>query len=291
MTEETEKPVAPIKIGDNDRTVVPTLPGEAAFLLYLHIAWYGFRRHFAYRSAALAGAFTNTVFGILRAYVLIALWTARPGLAGYDLADAMTFCFLSQAFIGPMQVFGGGLQLAERVRNGDVAVDLVRPASLQLWSLSDDVGRAAHLFLLRSLPPTVVGAVLFELVLPPGPAAWLSFAAGFALGVVVSFAWRYLIALSACWLVDDRGTQSLSLVLTLFFSGMVLPLNLFPGWLGDLARVLPWSAMVQVPADLYLGKRDILDALGFQAAWAVALLTLGALATSAARRKVVIQGG
>ncbi|MFF4412233.1 ABC transporter permease [Streptosporangium sp. NPDC001559] len=291
MAEETEKPVAPIKIGDNDRTVVPTLPGEAVFLLYLHIARYGFRRHFAYRSAALAGAFTNTVFGILRAYVLIALWTARPGLGGYDLADAVTFCFLSQAFIGPMQVFGGGLQLAERVRNGDVAVDLVRPASLQLWSLADDVGRAAHLFLLRSLPPTIVGAALFELVLPPGPAAWLSFAAGFALGVVVSFAWRYLIALSACWLVDDRGMQSLSLVLTFFFSGMVLPLNLFPGWLGDLARALPWSAMVQVPADLYLGKRDILDALGFQAAWAVALLALGALATSAARRKVVIQGG
>ncbi|MFD0886949.1 ABC transporter permease [Streptosporangium algeriense] len=223
--------------------------------------------------------------------MLIALWNARPGLGGYDLADAVTFCFLSQAFIGPMQVFGGGLELAGRVRSGDVAVDLIRPASLQLWSLADDVGRAAHLFLLRSLPPTVVGALLFELVLPPGPAAWLSFAAGFTLGVVVSFGWRYLIALSACWLIDDRGMQSLSLVLTFFFSGMVLPLNLFPGWLGDLARALPWSAMVQVPADLYLGKRDILDALGFQAAWAVALLALGALATSAARRKVVIQGG
>ncbi|MFF0574573.1 ABC transporter permease [Streptosporangium saharense] len=260
-------------------------------LLYLRIAWYGFRRHSAYRSAAFAGAFTNTVFGILRAYVLIALWNARPGLAGYDLADAVTFCFLSQAFIGPMQLFGGGLELSGRVRSGDVAVDLVRPASLQLWSLADDVGRAAYLFLLRSLPPTAVGAALFGLVPPSGPAAWLSFAAGLALGVVVSFGWRYLVALSACWFVDDRGTQSLSLVLTFFFSGMVLPLNLFPGWLGDLARALPWSAMVQVPADLYLGKRDILDALGFQAAWAVALLALGALATSAARRKVVIQGG
>ncbi|MEV8639135.1 ABC-2 family transporter protein [Streptosporangium sp. NPDC051023] len=228
---------------------------------------------------------------MLRAYVLIALWESRPGLAGYDITDAVTFCFLSQAFIGPMQVFGGGLDLAGRVRSGDVAVDLVRPASLQLWSLADDVGRAAYLFLLRSLPPTVVGAALFGLVVPVDPMTWLSFAAGFALGVVVSFGWRYLIALSACWIIDDKGVQSLSLVLTFFFSGMVLPLNLFPGWLGTLAQALPWSAMVQVPADLYLGKRDILGALGFQAAWAVALLALGALVTLAARRKVVIQGG
>jgi ABC-2 type transport system permease protein len=264
---------------------------EAAFLLYARIAGYGFRRHSTYRAAAIAGAFTNTVFGILRAYVLIALWEARPGLAGYDLADAVTFCFLSQAFIGPMQVFGGGLELSERVRSGDVALDLLRPASLQMWSLADDLGRAAYLFLVRSLPPTAVGAALFGLVAPGGPLTWLSFTAGFVLAVVVSFALRYLVALSACWVIDDRGVQTMSLVMTFFFSGMVLPLNLFPGWLGTLAEALPWSAMVQVPADIYLGKRDVLEALGFQAAWAVALLTLGALATSAARRKVVIQGG
>ncbi|WP_433258828.1 ABC transporter permease [Streptosporangium sp. CA-135522] len=260
-------------------------------MLYLRIAGYGFRRHSAYRAAALAGAFTNTVFGILRAYILIALWEARPGLAGYGVADAVTFCFLSQAFIGPMQVFGGGLELAGRVRTGDIAVDLVRPASLQMWSLADDLGRAGYLFLLRSLPPTLVGAALFGLVTPADPATWLFFAAALTLGVVVSFGWRYLIALSACWIVDDRGAQSLSLVMTFFFSGMVLPLNLFPGWLGTLANALPWSAMVQVPADVYLGKRDVLDALGFQAAWAVALLALGALVTRAARHKVVIQGG
>lgn len=203
----------------------------------------------------------------------------------------MTFCFLSQAFIGPMQVFGGGLDLSERVRNGDVALDLLRPASLQMWTLSEDLGRAAYLFLVRSLPPTAVGAALFGLVTPGDPLDVLAFTAGFVLAVIVSFALRYLVALSACWVLDDRGVQTISLVMTSFFSGMILPLNLFPGWLGTLAHALPWSAMVQVPADLYLGKRGVLEALGFQAAWAVALLALGALVTTAARRKVVIQGG
>ncbi|MFF0310054.1 ABC transporter permease [Streptosporangium sp. NPDC004379] len=266
-------------------------PREAAFLLYARVAGYGFRRHSAYRAAALAGAFTNTVFGVLRAYVLIALWQARPGLGGYDVADAVTFCFLTQAFIGPMQFLGGGLQLSERVQSGDIAIDLLRPASLQLWNLADDLGRAAYLLLLRSLPPTLAGAALFGLVVPASPATWGLFAVSLTLGVVVSFGWRYLVALSACWIVDDRGTQTLSMVLTTFFSGMTLPLNLFPGLLGDVARSLPWAAMAQVPADVYLGKGDALSALAFQAAWAVALLALGALATRAARRKVVVQGG
>ncbi|MFE3449026.1 ABC transporter permease [Nonomuraea sp. NPDC059194] len=241
--------------------------------------------------AAIAGAFTNSVFGILRAYVLIALWQARPGLAGYDVIDAVTFCFITQAFIGPMQLFGGGLTIPERIRTGDIALDLVRPASLQAWALSEDLGRAGYLFLVRGIPPTIIGALLFGIVVPSGAGQWAAFAVSFALGVLVSFAWRYLVALSVCWLTDDRGVVTVSLVLTTFFSGMMLPLTIFPGWLGDLAAALPWAAMVQVPADVYLGTTDVLDAVLFQALWAAALLALGAAGTRAIRHKVVIQGG
>ncbi|MEN3539188.1 ABC-2 family transporter protein [Microbispora sp. ZYX-F-249] len=265
------------------------IPGHgAAVSLYPRLAWYGFRRHATYWGAALAGAFTNTVFGVLRAYVLIALWQARPGLGGYDVAAAVTFTFLTQAFIGPMQLFGGGLDLPERIRSGDVALDLVRPASLQAWCLSEDLGRAAYLFVVRGAPPALVGALLFGIVAPRAPAAFL---ASVALGVVVSFGWRYIIALATCWILDDRGLATLSMVLTTFFSGLMLPLTIFPGWFGELARALPWSAMAQVPADVYLGTAEPARALGFQALWAAVLLTLGAFMTGAARRKVVIQGG
>src|SRR5437868_3728880 len=147
-------------------------------MLYVRLVQYGFRKHATYVWAALAGAFTNSVFGILRAYVLIALWQARPGLAGYDVADAVTFCFVTQALIGPMQLFGGGLSIPERIRSGDLALDLVRPASLQLWSLAEDLGRACYLLLARGLPPVVVGALLFDLVLPSTVSAWARSAPG-----------------------------------------------------------------------------------------------------------------
>jgi ABC-2 type transport system permease protein len=132
---------------------------------------------------------------------------------------------------------------------------------------------------------------VFGITLPGAPGQWAAFAAGFLLGVLVSFAWRYLIALSVCWLTDDRGVAVVSLMLTTFFSGMMVPLHLFPGGLGELARALPWAAMVQAPTDLYLGKGPVGQTLALQAFWAAALLALGALATRAIRHKVVIQGG
>ncbi|MFI7688368.1 ABC transporter permease [Nonomuraea sp. NPDC049655] len=231
------------------------------------------------------------MFGVLRAYVLIALWQARPGLAGYDITDAVTYCFVTQALIGPMMLFGGGLAIPERIRSGDIALDLVRPASLQLWSLAEDLGRAAYLLLVRSLPPLLLGAALFGITTPASPAAWAAALTGCLVGVLISFGWRYLVALSVCWLADDRGVAVVSLVLTTFFSGMMLPLHLFPGPLGEVVRALPWASMVQAPADLYLGKAPVGQTLALQAFWAATLFTLGLLATRAVRHKVVIQGG
>lgn len=259
--------------------------------LYARLVRYGFRKHATYVWAALAGAFTNGVFGVLRAYVLIALWQARPGLAGYDIAHAVTFCFITQAFIGPMQLFGGGLTVPERIRSGDIALDLVRPASLQLWCMAEDLGRAAYLFLVRGGPPMLLGAALFGVVWPSGPGHWAAFLVSFLAGWTISFAWRYLVALSVCWLVDDRGVNSCSLILTTLFSGLMLPLTLVPGELGEIVRATPWAAMVQAPADVYLGTADVPRALALQAFWAAALLALGALGTRAIRHKVVIQGG
>jgi len=260
----------------------------------LAVARHSFRRYSTYRVATAAGAFTNTVFGFIRAFVLIALWQARPRIGGYDVTDAVTFCFLSQALIAPVAVFGPALELAERIRTGDVAVDLFRPVDLQAWWLAADLGRAAFHLLARGVPPFLAGALAFHLRSPGSPAGWLAVLPSLVLALLVSFALRYLMALSAFWLLDDRGVNLVSFTCASFFAGLLVPLVLFPGWLGPLARALPWAAILQVPADVWLGQyrgAGLAGALAGQAAWAVGLLGLGRLVTRAARRRVVVQGG
>ena len=240
--------------------------------------------------------FTNTVFGFIVSYTYIALWKQSPGLGGYDIAAAVTFVWLGQSLLMPVAVFGGGFHddMAERIRTGDIAVDLYRPVSLQGWRLAEDAGRAAFHLLARGVLPTVVGALAFDLRWPASPLTWLAFSLAVALGVLVSFAIRYLVALSAFWLLDSRGVQQLVGVAGTFLSGMVLPLVVFPGWLGDLAMALPFAALIQVPIDVFLGERTgvgLLGALLFQAGWAGVLLTAGAILTRRATRRVVVQGG
>ncbi|MFF6998469.1 ABC transporter permease [Streptomyces sp. NPDC008313] len=261
--------------------------------LYAAVAAGGFRRYATYRTATAAGLFTNTVFGLILAYTYLALWDEKPHLGGYDQTQALTFVWLSQALLMTVAVMGGGFEdeLIERIRTGDIAIDLYRPVDLQLWWLAGDLGRALFHLLGRGLVPMAFGAVFFRLALPVSPLTWLAFLVALVLGVVVSFAIRYLVALSAFWLLDGAGAAQIAWLAGIFCSGMLLPLHVFPGVLGEIVRALPWSSLIQAPADILLGRGDPLGTYAFQGAWAVGLLTAGRLLQSTATRRVVVQGG
>ncbi|MFJ6216457.1 ABC transporter permease [Streptomyces sp. NPDC092296] len=264
--------------------------------LYGSVAHGSFRRYSTYRAATFAGIFANTAFGFILACTFRALWQARPGLGGYDLAGAVTYIWISQALLATVAVWGGGFQddLQTRIRNGDIAVDLYRPVDLQAWWLASDLGRAGFQLITRGAVPLAVGALAFPLELPRDGRVWAAFLLSVLLAVVVSFALRYLVSLVGFWLLDVDGLRTLAQMTGMFFSGMLLPLALFPGALGAVARLLPWAALVQVPCDVLLERRvgaGLGRALGFQLLWAVLLLAAGRAVQVAATRRVVVQGG
>ena len=84
--------------------------------------------------------------------------------------------------------------------------------------------------------------------------AWLGFAVSVPLAVLVSFAVRFLVASTAFWLLDATGPSTLAFVLAAFFSGLTVPLVIFPGWTRDVVMLLPWATYIQVPADIWLGQ-------------------------------------
>src|SRR6476469_10238182 len=115
-------------------------------MLHVAVATRAFRRYSTYTSATLAGIFTNSVFGIIYSYAYLALWHQRPHAGGYDATDAVTYVWLGQAMIMTVMVWGGGAtnDLADRIRTGDVALDLYRPVPLIGWYAAQDLGRAAY---------------------------------------------------------------------------------------------------------------------------------------------------
>lgn len=255
----------------------------------------GYRRYAAYPGATAAGLFTNMFFGFLQAYILLAVYESRDSIGGYDVRDAVTYVWLTQGLLSVVASFGPSwIELALRVRSGDIAVDLARPLDLQRAQLAQDFGRAGYQLLFRAAPPFVLGALLFDLTAPSSAGVWAVFAVSVALAVVVSFAVRFAVNLLSFWLTDYRGAMLLALTVSQLLSGLIVPLAFFPEPSDTVARALPFASMLQLPVDVFVGAAagsEIMAVLAIQATWALALLGLGRLVLAAGTRKLVIQGG
>lgn len=231
---------------------------------------------------------TNVVFGLLRMAVLVAAVGQAP-IAGYDVAATATYVWLGQGLMAVV-VLWGDKRLSDRVRSGDVVVDLYRPWHLQSALFAEDVGRAGYAVLIRFAPPVAFGALLFPFRWP-SPGTWAVFAVSVALATTVSFGLRFLVNTTTFWLLDDRGVLALYTAATWLLCGLAVPLAFFPDWAIPIVWSTPFAAMLQAPVEVFLERGSPWPLLAGQAFWAVAVLAAGHAVLHRAVRKVVVQGG
>ncbi len=283
-------------MGSVTATVAPSRASNVIlwFRTFKAITASGFRRYATYRQASVAGLATNVVFGFLRCYVLLAAVGAAGTVGGYDRGQLATFVWVSQGLLAVILLWGW-TELADRIRSGDVAADLLRPVHPVTAYLATDLGRAGHALLVRMLPAVLVGSLFFEVHLP---SRWVTvplFAVSVALAVVLCFGCRFLVNATAYWLHDVRGPMILWTVGAGVLAGLYFPLRFLPEWLQLVLWLgTPFPSLLQTPLDV-LVERDPTGVqvalVGLQAAWTVLILAAARRVQRRAERRLVVQGG
>ncbi|MEU4313151.1 ABC-2 family transporter protein [Nocardia sp. NPDC024068] len=268
------------------------LPGTAK--VYWRLAVAGFRRQWHYKLAMFAGLFTNCVFGFVRASVMVAAIGATGGFAGYDAGSIGAYVWISQGLLGALQFMAAELELAERIRTGDIVVDFLRPVDIQLSNLAADLGRAACTLIPRGVPSLLVGSLTFGLVLPGTLESYLLGTVSVLFAAAISFLALFALTMAGFWVVETRGIRTLYQTCGPFLAGLFVPVHLFPGWLGALAAATPFPSMLQAPVDVLSGRVtgwEAVHVVGTQAVWLLVMMTLGRVLLAAGRRKLEVQGG
>lgn len=283
-------------MGSVTATVAPPARANVTrwFRTFVAISVSGFRRYSTYRQAAVAGVVTNSVFGFLHCYVFLAVVGAAGTVAGYDRGQLATFVWAGQGLLGVILLWGW-TDLADRIRTGDIAGDLLRPVHPVTSYLATDLGRAGWAVLARLVPPLLVGPLFFDVYLPRRWFTLPLFALSVTIAVVLCFACRFLVNATAYWLQDVRGPMILWTLGSGVLAGLYFPLRFLPDWLELPLRFgTPFPGLFQVPLDV-LVERDPTGAqlglVGLQAGWAVALIALCRLVQRRAERRLVVQGG
>lgn len=262
--------------------------------VYWRLFMAGFRRQSAYRLAMLGGLVANITFGMLKVAVLFATVRAADGnLHGYDTASMSTYIWLSQGVLGSVNLDGRS-DLALRVKDGQVAVDFLRPVDLQAATVVTDTGAYLCNLLPRGVPSVLLGAVTVGLALPANPLIYPLGAVSLVLGTAVSVATVYLVAVAGFWLVETRGLQVFYMLVSGFLGGLYVPLALFPAWLRTVASATPFPSIMMYPIDVISGMGGLAHAFLLvlvQIGWLALVVAAGQVLTRAGRRKLEVQGG
>jgi ABC-type uncharacterized transport system permease subunit len=201
----------------------------------------GWALEWAYRRATLLWLIGLAIQVALFTVIWRAIYHDRAGtVAGTDVTTAVGYVVLGLAVAGLFNTYPGE-SIEGRVREGLIAVDLLRPLGLLTQSLAQQAGRV-----IGALPSLVftlgTGLAVGGLAAPAGAAAAGGFAISLVLAFLVSQLITLLMSLSSFWTLEVGGLNMMFGVLRMFMSGALLPLWFMPGWLQAIANALPVQA-------------------------------------------------
>lgn len=260
-----------------------------------------FRVLLQYRAAAWAGFVTQIFWGALRISVLAAFFVHATGNEPISLAQLVSYVWLGQALIRllPWDI---DAELGQQIRSGAVGYDLLRPLDLYGYWFARTLAYRAAPTAMRMVPLLLVVLLILPLVglgewglqPPPSLAAGLLFFISLAAMLLLVTAITMLMQISLLWTISGEGINRLMPPVVTVFSGMVLPLPLFPDWLQGFLYWQPFRGVGDVPYRIYSGHISALQApteILLQCAWGFLLIGLGYWLLQRGLRRMVIQGG
>ena len=252
-----------------------------------------FRTLLQYRTAAVAGLGTQLFFGLVRVMVFDAFYRSSPGVHPMTYAEVVTYVWLGQAML-LLVMFHADNEVGAMVNSGTVAYELIRPMDLySLWYARAVASRTAPV-LLRAVPMFVIAGLFLGLQAPPSlvcAGLWVVAVIG---TVALSSAIATLLTISLLWTISGEGLTRFAPSVIFIFSGMIVPLPLFPGWCQPIIAFMPFRGMADTPFRIYMGHippGEAVFALAHQAVWTVVFVALGRWVLSRGTRRLVVQGG
>ena len=264
------------------------------FHVYLAFVRQSFQKRMQYRVANLAGLTTNFFFLLVHIFVYTAFYAASTEPQPLSLNEIITYFVLCQVSFMLMPFWGARSEVTNAIKDGSVALQLTKPVDFHAYWFADECGRACYFLFMRGFPTFLISLLFFHVTIPQQPTVLMAFAVSMVLAIFMSAAITITIFSSAFWTLDTSGISGMSGSVIMLFSGMLVPIALWPEWLAHIAEWLPFAGLIDVPFSIYLGKitgTEVWVAIGKQVIWSLFFLGFGRFLLNRGFSRLVIQGG
>lgn len=252
----------------------------------------GFLDGCASRGYFITGMLGNFVQAVVLYYVWKSIFASHTMIHGFTWQLMKQYVFAS-FLCSNMFSMGFEMQTAQRIIQGDLILDLLKPVSYRgmlFFRMLGSAGMefAVTAFLVGSVYLAVNGTAYLRL-----PNSLLFFLSLF-FGMSIKFCIQYLFSLLCFYTDNAYGVTKAREVLTNFLSGAFLPLAMFPGILGKLVKWLPFQGILDTPCSIFLGMltlREMLQRIAVQCLWVLLLCAAGGFLGKKAFRVISMYGG
>ncbi|MNB70889.1 hypothetical protein D3C75_174470 [compost metagenome] len=185
-------------------------------------------------------------------------------------------------------------EISTDIRDGSIAIQFIRPYNYVLAKMMQGLGEGMFRFMLFMIPGMAIAMLLFPVKLPSDPAAWAGFLVMLFFSFLINSQINVITGLLAFFVENNEGLMRMKRVIVDLFSGLIIPISLFPGWLSGILKVLPFQAITYLPGSVFTGRVKgvgIWNVLGIQIFWFAVLLIPLFFLYRAARQRLFVQGG
>jgi ABC-2 type transport system permease protein len=267
-----------------------------AFTKYAGIMKIALRERVQYRFDFFMSFLSALMYGILYYMLWKAIYAFTPNpVMGWP--ELVTYIMVGQT-INPGRYSPAEriiiFRMAALIREGDIALELIKPVSFQMRRFIESIGYFAVETLWVNLPLLVM-SVIFLGVKPPADAATaLYFLLSMMIAFLIMFALNSITMMLAFWTTNMHGMQMAKRALVEICSGILIPFQFFPPWLKGIVTHLPFQGLGYIPISIYTGRihgADVWYSLAEQSMWALLILFAAHLIWRAASRQITVYGG
>jgi ABC-2 type transport system permease protein len=253
-----------------------------------------FLRSSVYRFDVFSRMGYNLIFLLMWGSIWTALYAGKGEAGGVSFEAMLTYTVVSQFLSG---INGAGTplwEMQEKVRTGDIALELMRPFDVPLRYLFADFGSVAFYFLFALLPVYILVFLFIDLTLPMSWETWVLFLITAFIGFLIRYCIEMSFSFLSFFLVETGGIVDVFYFAMSLLSGSVIPLWFFPEWLEKMAIYLPFQGIYYIPNSIFIGRiagTEIAISIAIQIFWLLVCYAVLRFVWLKASNKVIVQGG
>ena len=264
--------------------------GISAYLYYVKIR---ILVSLAYRFEVFFSMLSNSIIMLSTVYFWRSAYRGIEMIAGVTLEQMITYSIIS-ALLGTVFSFNVENIVNERIREGDIAIDFLKPLNIFGLYFAQDVGTVISSLIQKFLPMLMFALLFIKVPVPHSFAHFVLFLISCLFSYLILWLLSAITGLSAFWIIEMGPMGFVKNAIVRVLSGSIIPIWFFPSSIQKLLVFLPFTYTYQLPVGIYIGKIKFQEAtwsMLIQIIWVLILFILFCTMQKKAGKNLLVQGG